>query len=805
MSQFSNQINFKQLLDRHQQVQIPMIQRDYAQGRPQEEEIREDFLSALYDALLLPPEDESLPLVLDFIYGSVEGNVETRFLPLDGQQRLTTLFLLHWYLAWRDDQLADFRQIICPLGFSRFSYSVRTSSTEFFNALVKFCPNVSPDEVPSLTFLITNQSWYFRYWRLDPTIQSSLTMLDSIHQRFNCEKNLFSRLLDESQPAITFELLDLKNFGLSDDLYIKMNARGKPLTSFETFKARFKPLLEEQFDGETRTIDNASVSVADYFARRMDTLWANFFWTHRDKTTNLYDVAVMNLFRAVAIVVNDAESDAYVSNISTLRDKLLKSSFSVFHEKGWLVKRFSSTIIMLLDAWSKDGANFSPQLPSTRYFDETALFNKAVSDPTAIGYTEIVQFVGYVEYLRFHKGNIEPEAFQDWMRIIFNLSVNTIYERPADLQRSVAATLKLVPDSGNILRYFADTERPTVGFLAQQISEEKLKAELIQVNSDWRSLIERGEQHGYFKGQIEFLMEFSGVSEKRRSYGGVNWGADVHATLQAHFESYLDKAERMFNARGLVSVNGCRWERALLSIGDYTLPSGPNRSFLINSSTDQASWKRLLRGTGPQVPEARQVLRQVLECLSPEGALEEQLDNIIHGANVQQSWRKVLIGTSKAIEYCDKRAFRWYSEHEIFLLKTSRIYGAHAELFTFCFFYNTLEPLARTGSFLPLELAAYQSVNGADSDQPHILFTYKHAVCRVPIKIKYKNRSFLISVSLGSLIEIPDVKVTLCDSGVFVEDGEYLVRECATHEIQNILCELAAVLTAINHKDQSNA
>ncbi len=95
MSGLGLQINFKQLLDRHQRVRIPKIQRDYAQGRSSEEEIRKEFLGALHSALSLSSDDESLPLNLDFIYGNVEGDEESRFLPLDGQQRLTALFLLH--------------------------------------------------------------------------------------------------------------------------------------------------------------------------------------------------------------------------------------------------------------------------------------------------------------------------------------------------------------------------------------------------------------------------------------------------------------------------------------------------------------------------------------------------------------------------------------------------------------------------------------------------------------------------------------------------------------------------------------
>src|ERR1700733_372330 len=106
-----SQIIYKQLLERHGRIRIPMIQRDYAQGRASEAEVRDTFLDALKSALMLTADDPSLPLNLDFVYGSVEGQQETRFSPLDGQQRLTTLFFLHWYLAWNDGCLDKFHKL----------------------------------------------------------------------------------------------------------------------------------------------------------------------------------------------------------------------------------------------------------------------------------------------------------------------------------------------------------------------------------------------------------------------------------------------------------------------------------------------------------------------------------------------------------------------------------------------------------------------------------------------------------------------------------------------------------------------
>ena len=167
---------FYQLIERCP-IEIPIIQRDYAQGREDQDIVivRNDFLKALHGALCLPEGDLGLPLDLDFVYGSI---VHDSFQPLDGQQRLTTLFLLHWYLAWADGRGEDFRtHLVGSRGRSRFGYEVRPSSREFINALARYEPDIATADCPSLVKVITDQPWYFRSWRLDPTICSALSML----------------------------------------------------------------------------------------------------------------------------------------------------------------------------------------------------------------------------------------------------------------------------------------------------------------------------------------------------------------------------------------------------------------------------------------------------------------------------------------------------------------------------------------------------------------------------------------------------------------------------------------------------
>ena len=103
-------------------IRIPAIQRDYAQGRktPNITKIRKKFVHSL--ALVVKGVRQNV--MLDFVYGSERNDA---FEPLDGQQRLTTLFLFHWILG---TELFDKNK------HSRFTYETRISTFDFCNMLV---------------------------------------------------------------------------------------------------------------------------------------------------------------------------------------------------------------------------------------------------------------------------------------------------------------------------------------------------------------------------------------------------------------------------------------------------------------------------------------------------------------------------------------------------------------------------------------------------------------------------------------------------------------------------------------------
>ncbi len=737
-------VSFHQLIQDCQRVEVPLIQRDYAQGRESEEDLRNDFLGALHGALSLPAGDSKLPLNLDFVYGSMEARDSSRFLPLDGQQRLTTLFLLHWYLAWRDGRLSDFKAMLWDDGHSRFTYRVRPSSTEFFDELVKFVPAGSADDVSSVKEMLEDQPWFFLSWRLDPTIQGVLTMLDSIHGRFQTSAGLYARLVDEREPAITFHLLPLEHFGLSDDLYIKMNARGKPLTAFETFKARFEELLKELFPSDTRQLGETELPVPVFFERRMDTQWTDFFWSHQGTT---FDGAAMNLVWALIRVSLDPASREFAADTRELADKSLRVGFTLFHDRGWLTTRFTDNVMDLLEAWSAGGGRLTPQLPGTNHFDEAAFLRKATDVPSALTYLELVQFAAFVFYLTHFRGTVQKDALQEWMRVVTNLAANSDIERPEEFGRSLAGLHQLVPHGDRILERFAEPEIEVPGFSPQQVREEALKASLILSRAGWRERIDAAEAHGYFQGQIEFLLKFSGVLDRWLDDNSVGWSDTEDAEYQRKFSEYFAKASAVFSATGLNDFGAYRWERALLTKGDYLLPRGINRSFLDNQKGD-GSWKRLLRGSFKSDQPAerkRQYVRELFDEIDVGKGIKESLDAVLAMPLSAEPWRRAAVEQPEILRYCSRRNIRLHQDGNFYLMRRLQMNGEHAELFTYHLHVGLLSKKHGRGELAPFGAPRYESVIG-ETEDPRAYLRWAHGGGAIVLDVVHENGVFLLDV-----------------------------------------------------------
>ncbi len=251
-------------------IQIPLIQRDYVQGLALSEKTREkrdEFVKKLLDALL----PGSKPYTLDFIYGAQEAfednaqSGKAPFLPLDGQQRLTTLYLLHWILSIKTNKGGCYDSVLELL--KKFSYKTRITSDKFCRRLLES----QFDMRLNLYGQIKDKTWYVSL-ETDPTVIAIMEMIKQIESTLALEpykSNLIemaANLLKETGQCVTFSILDMERYHLTDGLYVKMNARGKELTPFENWKADFINLISNNEELKNK------------FTYSIEHEWNDLFW-----------------------------------------------------------------------------------------------------------------------------------------------------------------------------------------------------------------------------------------------------------------------------------------------------------------------------------------------------------------------------------------------------------------------------------------------------------------------------------------------------------------------------------------------
>ena len=523
-------LSFVELLTEHK-IEIPIIQRDYAQGRAESANIRQDFLLALRESL-----ENKTKIELDFIYGNIE---EQTFQPLDGQQRLTTLFLLHWYASIKD--MKNDHAIKNLL--SKFSYETRISSREFCRALIY--NQLSIDDISTkLSDMIIDANWFFLSWKKDPTIVSMLSTIDDIHKYFFEIDNLWDGLTNND--LISFYYVELENIGLTDDLYIKMNARGKLLTPFENFKAGLQKLANSNgWEATGLHIEK--------FSFKIDTSWTDYFWSNFKKS-NSVDSAHMRFISAIAMYrivlerltpkpeeryqtiqrFNDHPEYVKPSNFSKEAFEYLKNCYEIYLN----VEKDAYDISLPFPLWRHQPRN---SILSAIVYEDN---QNSQTESDSASYTLKVLFYAQTEYLRRIK-NFDRDSFLDWMRVVRNIisrgDVDKDGKRP-DIIRSpqtfdgvINLISELAEGCSDIYGYLSSLYSLRSTFAKDQIEEEKNKAKLIKSNPKIKELIWKTEDNELLRGHIDFI--FYCIDYK---YDLISFDENKFSNIQGVFEKYFN-------------------------------------------------------------------------------------------------------------------------------------------------------------------------------------------------------------------------------------------------------------------------
>ena len=530
---------------------IPIIQRDYAQGRTSDDvnRKRERFLEALKDAVTIKP------ITLDFVYGDIsKDGVMT---PLDGQQRLTTLFLLYWYAAKKNKVEASKYSFL-----NKFSYETRYSARDFCHFLIDFAPEFNG----KISDEIIEQNWFPLDWKKDPTINSMLVMLDSIDEKFNDIPNLWDKLCNK---AITFYFLPIKDMGLTDELYIKMNSRGKPLTDFEHFKAEFEREIKKQDDAYANSIIN-----------KIDIDWTDMLWTYRGED-NVIDDEFLRYFNFICDIICYKNGNSPLGKSSNEFD-LLKEYFT--GEKDKVLENIQ-LLEKYFDCWCKipnqqNIKEFFESFISREHEEnkimldsrnETDLFEACLrSFGTKKQFTlaKLVILYSVIAYL-LNQERITFEQFKRRFRIINNLVRNSDDEIHNDENRDggnrLPAILKQIDSiiiEGKISTEFSPN------FNLNQLNEEIEKDKWVNENEKEAEKLYALEDHKILHGQISIL------------------GLE-----------HIDLAERFF------TLFNCNWDKvdcALLAINNYRQQNLNKWRYQMGSSENPLAWEALFHKSKSQ-------------------------------------------------------------------------------------------------------------------------------------------------------------------------------------------------------------
>lgn len=479
-------------------------------------------------------------------------------------------------------------------------------------------------------------------------------------------------------------------------------------------------------------------------------------------------------------------TSSYNSDIDLLRSKKNPPTYSAFDAREWLDPEFSAVVVSLMESWLNAGFPLS----SGGLFDEQTLLRRLFHDSAELSVSEVVMFCGYAMFVRKYEGRFQAAELGEWMRIVHNLGYNSDIDRNDRLQNAAQGLRELLslerferlPLGRSILSRVAEISRETgiTGFRHEQKMEESLKAELLLADSaGWRPLIDQAERHGYFRGQIGFLLKFAGVTTEWERTGDCKWSVPLHERFQESFRTYLAKAQMMFDDDGLVDLGDDRWTRALLSLGDYLLSNGgANHSFLENDRSKPLSWKRLLRDDTPQ----RNLVQRLWDHPDYQAPLPEGLDSIISSASDLEPWRQALVHNVEAIRYCKRRNIQHEANNHVILLRKERLSAPHAELFTYLL-YPHMQPPA------PFSKGEYH-----ERVEPHIPLGFLWGGDQRCIELRGSDGNFELWLKLVP----PDALQTLLEQrGGFVSAGvptEWIKRRVDSANLQQCLQEIASIL-----------
>lgn len=763
--------SFKRILSEYL-IYVPSFQRNYIQGSDEFKDKRDRLLDDIFESL------KSRKVIdLGFVYGRSEESYKGRlFYPYDGQQRLTTLYFLYLMLYFRNRKKESIKGLK-----GKLSYQTRQSTDRFINSFIDWIYNLMKNEYDLFwnpnnksSAFIQMQDWFFDYdWKYDVSIKNILFLIDTLKIRIlNLENEIaideIINLIDDKEDDNPFKFIfiHIDDIIQNDELYIKINARGKALSHFENLKSDINNLWRNE----------------DYKSK-LDGAWTEYVWKESSKDSNSgtieerFDSDFYNSFKNIFYLnylsnIEKPLTPAFINEIKNEWDNAFNKGKI---NKDWENKASCDVISYFFDAVSHPNYLFEKQADGYG----NLLFKE---NP---GYVECLKiFVYYYLISNIYKSR---NCVTDLEIVLFD-EILTLFKRLIDNQDkyldSIDSLIKAIQsskylidksiESNGILNFLQSNEvdiNKLLGLRKEQVEEEILKARLIYKDKRFIDLFEKGYNELRNKGQLGFIFYLIKNNNKLRnirtediSYESFEKTLNQIISIQSFTGDFISNRGVIFNPnyelllRAILAKTKDHffWEKSnnLLSFPllnddrDMSLHTFLN-CYSSNNLNDAQYKFNLLDG-----------LREVLNLFDPnKDNIEEVLKRIIEDYKKTDSnvWYKFFVIYDGVFKQCRNGNIYYYSDKYVLLLDKKFRSGQWCEYYTFALSKALSEALnkeysckkakgidgGREASFINMNRNEYKSSMKNDEDM-FIIKKNEKEIFNLDTWDKWKEKSLKI-------------------------------------------------------------
>lgn len=702
----NNSLYFKKLINDYI-IYVPEFQRNYLQGDDSNESIkykRDRLLDDIFNCI----ESQSKSINLGFIYGRVEESYKGKlFYPYDGQQRLTTLYFLYLLIYFKFNKYDEIDSIK-----EKLSYQTRISTNRFIESFLSWIldskekDNIYNDfwnkDGKDLKGFIMSQDWFMMTeWNYDVSIINMLSIIVEISRRI--KENLGDKTgivnfidKDENNP-FQFDFIYVDDISKSDDLYIKINARGKALSPFENLKSD----IDKYWEDEDKT--------------KLDAEWTEYVWNQLDvndkNKEKSFDNSFYNLLSNIFYL-------QYLVGLKDINDKKLFEIENNKYKKGIVDKEWISQelchvscpmISSFLDAMIGSFKSIKDeQIESVnrKIFGLGDYQNNNGQNKMERADLFEVFVYYYSVSLLFKRNDME---FTDKRNLLNEIETvtNRIIENqrpyldsPTNLVKALKSVKVLIDNSiecHGVYKFFLSIDNGKKelirnGLMKEQVEEEILKAKLIDKDSRYVALFNKGYSELKNKGQLGFIFYLVTIKKSLSKIGieNVSYESFEKTLKQIIFiQNFIGKLGEFTNNYELLlrailakAKGSFFWERRnnLLSFPllnndrDISLHAFLN-CYSSNNPNDVEYKLNLLDG-----------LREVLNLFDPnKDNIEEVLKRIIedYKKTDSEAWYKFFVIYDGVFEQCRNGNIYHYSNKYVLLLDKKFRSGQWCEYYTF--------------------------------------------------------------------------------------------------------------------------